>query len=397
MAASLNAIQPQLPPEMDESVVPEPRVCFVGMSNLPVLAREYNRHGIGGEQVQHTLLAKALARHGYEVSMITADYGQPDGATWDGVKTYKAFAFGAGLPALRFIHPRWSGLWSALKRADAEVYYTSCAGVLVGQIAMFCRRHGRKLIYRIASDTDCEPENLLVRYRRDRKLYEYGLRRADGVLAQSRHQQHLLDRNYGVPSSLAGMLVEAGDADRSFAGRDLTVLWVNNFRALKRPDLLLDAADSLPDLSFHMAGGPARGQQQFFDATRTQAATRSNVVFYGQVPYHDVNELYERARVFVNTSDIEGFPNSYLQAWSRGAPVVAFFDPDGLIAKHGLGCAVRTSQDLIGAVNSLATDESAWSAASARCRAFMAREYGEDTVLSPYRALIDSLRKSVIA
>jgi hypothetical protein len=28
------------------------KVCFVGLENPPVLAREYNHHGIGGEQVQ---------------------------------------------------------------------------------------------------------------------------------------------------------------------------------------------------------------------------------------------------------------------------------------------------------------------------------------------------------
>jgi glycosyltransferase involved in cell wall biosynthesis len=371
----------------------QPRVCFVGMGNLPVLAREYNRHAIGGEQVQHTLLAKALSRRGYDVTMVIADYGQPDGATWDGVRTHKAFAFDAGLPVMRFLHPRWSGLWSALKRADADLYYTSCAGALVGQVAMFCRRFGRKLIFRVASDTDCEPDRLLVKYWRDRKFYEYGLRRADGVLAQSRYQQELLDRNYGLRSSLAGMLVDTGEGGLPFARRDLTVLWVSNFRQLKRPELLLEAADSLPELSFHMVGGPAPGAAQVFNDMKAQASQRSNVTFHGLVPYHDVNDLFERARVFVNTSEIEGFPNSYLQAWARGTPVVAFFDPDGLIEREGLGITVDTPRQLPGAVQKLTGDPAAWAAASARCRAFIARHYGEDHVLEPYRTLIDSLSK----
>ena len=137
------------------------KVCFVGLENLPVLAREYHRHGlIGGEQVQQTLLAKALAARGYHVSMVVADYGQSDSAAWHGVTTYKAYRADAGLPILRFVYPRWTGTWAALMRADADVYYTSCAGMMVGLVGMFCRRHGRGFVHRLASDTDADPKQV---------------------------------------------------------------------------------------------------------------------------------------------------------------------------------------------------------------------------------------------
>ena len=48
------------------------------------------------------------------------------------------------------------------------------------------------------------------------------------------------------------------------------------------------------------------------------------MTFHGAVPYRDAGALYSRARVLVNTSDVEGFPNTYLQAWASGTPVVAF-------------------------------------------------------------------------
>src|ERR1043165_4143346 len=134
---------------------PLPSICFVGLSNLAVLAPEVDRSGASGEPRQHTLLATALARRGYRVSMIVADHGQPDGAMWEGVRTFKAFAPGAGLPVIRFVHPRWTGLVAALSRANADVYYTSCAGGVVGQIAMFCARHGKRFVFRAASDADC--------------------------------------------------------------------------------------------------------------------------------------------------------------------------------------------------------------------------------------------------
>jgi glycosyltransferase involved in cell wall biosynthesis len=364
-----------------------PSVCFVGFSNLAVLAPEVDPSSASGEPLQHTLLATALARRGHRVSMVVLDHGQLDGAVWDGVQTFKAYALGAGLPVLRFVHPRWTGLVSALSRADADVYYGSCAGGLIGQIGMFCASRGKRFVFRTASDADCQPDALISMgrwYRRDKWLYERGLRRASSVLVQSVRQQELMRRNFGIDSSIAGLVVEPGSSEREFSERDIDALWVSNMRSVKRPDVLLSVADQLPHVSFHMVGGTVPGGQQFFETVKAQAADRGNVTFHGAVAYRDTGALYSRARVLVNTSDIEGFPNTYLQAWSSGTPVVAFFDPDGVIAREGLGVTVRTPAEMCEAVRRLTSDESEWQAARRRCLAFVERHYSEDVVLQPY-------------
>jgi glycosyltransferase involved in cell wall biosynthesis len=364
------------------------KICFIGLQNLPVLAREFNAHGIGGEEVQHTLLAKALARRGYQVSMVVADYGQADGAEWSGVKTYKAYKPTDGWPGVRFFWPRWTGMWSALKRADADVYYVSCASFRVGLCALFARFNNRRAVFRIASDMDCEPGRLLIEYKynywRDRRLYEYGLRRMDGILAQSVHQQEALKRNYGLQSVLAPMMVEAVESTANFEARANAVLWVSNIRQLKRPDLMIDLAESLPDLTVHMIGGPMANSEELYEHVKRRASAVANVVFHGQIPYHDVNDYFERSRVFVNTSEIEGFPNSFLQAWARGTPVVSFFDPDGVIASEGLGRTVSNLHEMKDAVHRFCNDADEWRAASTRCTGFMARMFNEEKILAPY-------------
>jgi glycosyltransferase involved in cell wall biosynthesis len=331
--------------------------------------------------VQQTLLARAFARRGHQVRMVTWDHGQPDGRAWDGIHVFKACAPHAGLPLLRFFHPRWTGLWSALARADADLYYTSCAGMHVGLLAQFCRRHGKRFIFRSASDTDCDPARLLVRYRRDRWLYAYGLRRADAILVQSAAQQAVLERNYGSAGRVAGMLAEPA---QPAPARDIDVLWVSNIRHVKRPDRLLALAARLPHVHFHMAGGPLPGEEALYHAMATAAAARPNITFHGRVPYREAGALYDRARVFVNTSDVEGFPNSYLQAWHRGVPVVTLIDPDRVIQREGLGFAASSPAGLAGAVQGLLEDAAAWQSASAHCRAYMAREHGEEKVLATY-------------
>lgn len=360
------------------------RICFVGLDNLPVLAPEFNKFGVGGEQVQQTLLARALSRRGFDVSMTVFDYGQSDGASWDGVKTVRAYAPNAGFPVFRFIHPRWTGLWSALRRANADVYYVSCSGARVGQVAHFARHAGKRVIYRVAHDRACDPKTVMIRFWRDRRLYEYGLRNVDAILVQSVWQQAELLKNYGLSSTVAGMLVEPRKLDLGFTDRGIDALWVNNMRPFKRADRFLDFAAATPSLHCHMIGGPGVGFNHVFEEISRRATTIPSLVFHGPVPYHDVNEYYERSRVFVNTSDSEGFPNSYLQAWMRGTPVVAFFDPDGIIKREGLGEAVTSDSELQAAIVRLNSDARLWQEASLRCQEYMRRHFGEESILAPY-------------
>jgi len=361
-----------------------PRICFVGLESLPVLAPEFEQHGIGGEQLQQSLLAKAFVRSGFPVSMVVGDYGQPDGAAWSGIKTYKASSAGEGIPIVRFVYPRWTKLCAALRRADADVYYVSCAGAQVGQIAMWVARNSRRMIFRVASDADCEPDRLLISLWRDRKLYEYGLRRAAAVLVQSLRQQQRLRSNYGVESAVAPLLVDAPELEVPFAERDISLLWVSNIQQLKRPQVFLELADRLNACRAAMIGGPQSGAYDLYQQISTRAASVRNLTFHGQLPYRATNSVFDRARVFVNTSETEGFPNTFLQAWIRGIPVVSFFDPDDVIRREGLGHAVASLDEMASAAHSLVTDSQQWLETSARCRAYMARRYGEEQVLAPY-------------
>ncbi len=345
---------------------------------------------MGGAELQQTLLARALVARGCDVSMVVADYGQPDGAVWDGIKTYKAYRPQAGLPVLRFIHPRWTGVWSAMARAHADIYYTSCAGALVGQVVLFARLHGAKVIFRIASNSDCDPGALLIRYWRDKRLYRYGLRRADLVLAQTPEQQQALLKNFRRGSRVAASMTDTTGRRPGFAER-AGVLWVGNIRALKRPELLLEAAQRLPRLQFHIIGGPMPGSESLYAAVRARALQIPNVRFHGPVPYHEVGEFYERARVFVGTSEIEGFPNTYLQAWSRGTPVVAFLDPEQLIARNGMGRAISTVSEMCEAIVTLNDDERTWEAASERSREYMDNRFNLTRMTAPYLEAVSDL------
>ncbi len=61
--------------------------------------------------------------------MVMLDYGQPDATEVRGVTVYKMHKPDEGIPVLRFVHPRLTSLWRALKRVNADVYYQRTAAV----------------------------------------------------------------------------------------------------------------------------------------------------------------------------------------------------------------------------------------------------------------------------
>lgn len=359
------------------------QICFVGLDNYPVLNPAFANSYIGGESVQQTLLAKAMVSLGIPTSMVVADYGQPAEEMLSGISVLRSFRPGSGLPVIRFIHPRLTSIWHALLRADAEIYYQSCAGALTGFVAAFCQVFGRRFIYRVAHDTDCKPGEELIRYKRDAMLFRYGLRRADVIAVQTDIQAELIRKNYGRETVQIDMAVEipAVDSDKS---RDIDVLWVNNIRPFKRPDLVLEIARQLSDLRFVMIGGPVSEHASLHEEIKTRAAAVANLEFLGFVPYQQVNEYYARAKVFLNTSDTEGFPNSFLQAWIRGTPVVSYFDPDQSIRRHRLGESPSSLPEMIQALRRYVDDSDLRTACGKRAQAYVTERYSSESIARKY-------------
>jgi glycosyltransferase involved in cell wall biosynthesis len=362
-----------------------PHLCFVAPNAWPVLSGDARFAQIGGAEVQQCTLARLFAAHQYRVSMICLDYGQPERSVIDGVTVYKAFRPSGGLPVMRFIHPRLTGMWRALRSADAEVYYCRAAGMLVGVVAAFCRRHGRRSVYAGASNMDFVPgEGGQIRYRRDRWLYRRGLAAVDRIVAQNELQRAACLAHHRRDAVVIPSCYVPRPAAAAVAPAD--VLWVGTIRSGKRPQLVLDLARRLPHRRFVVVGGPAAGEKELFERVSREARALPNVEFTGFLPLAQAESRFDAARLFVNTSEFEGMPNTFLQAWARGVPTLATVEVDAPAHRRFDGV-----EDGARAIEALLTQPPLWQAASRACREHFERSYSGAVTLERYARLFEEL------
>jgi len=328
------------------------KICFVAQNIYPPLSKSTIIQGIGGAELQQIFIGKGLKSRGHEISYITLDWGQPEGQIIEELKIHKSFKPDEGYFGVRFLYPRLFKTWKALERADADIYYVRCASYLVGILALFCKIHQKKFVFAGAHDTDFIPNQLRLPTKRDKLLHCYGLRRADAIVTQSAVQKKLLWKNFGLKCKIIPNFFPYDIRKLPQSGKKL-ILWVSKIRSWKRPEQFIHLAKSYPEETFVMIGGIPFRNKSFYYTIKNKAQKIKNIQFLGFQPLEITEGYFDRCKVFVNTSVYEGFPNTFLQAWRRGIPVISYVDPDNVIDKNKLGVVIKSENELHHALKTL--------------------------------------------
>jgi phosphatidylinositol alpha-1,6-mannosyltransferase len=169
------------------------------------------------------------------------------------------------------------------------------------------------------------PENL-------RPDYAAAIRQADAVFANSHHTFTRVSesipglRNLHVCQLGTEWDVGKVRSTRSTAVREKIALFVGRNDELfdKGQDAIIDAwprvLRQVPDAKLYFVGGGVR-----LDYLRSLAAASpaaSSIAVLGYLPDAEVGLLYDRARLFVMLSRVEGFGLVYAEAMSHGVPIL---------------------------------------------------------------------------
>lgn len=364
-------------------------LCFIAGNIYPVLVGDTSLAFVGGAEVQQSVQIRALQRAGYRISVITKDEGQPDVVHSEGLTLHKIPAAGTrGWPGLRFFYPRMSDLLRLLWQLSPDIVFMQTASEQVATGALYARLAGKRFIFAGASDPDFERGPLPGMPAQHAAAYRLGLRAAHAVIVQNLAQQQALLRHFGQHGELIqNGYDEAGAQPGQFSG---PVLWAATVKPLKRPELFIELARRSPTRRFVMVGGPGHTPDApaFYQHIAQLAATVPNLVMVGHVPFGEVGRWFDGASVCVNTSDYEGFPNTFLQAWLRGTPTLSFVRPESAPGVTGT-LACRHLDEMSERLHTLGDDDAAWQAASAACQRHFALFHTLAQAVRHYQALFN--------
>ncbi|MDA9761985.1 glycosyltransferase family 4 protein [Desulfobacterales bacterium] len=325
-------------------------ICFISKSIHYVLHNN-TKCLVGGAEIQQKYLASNLIEKGWRVSFLTERTGNERKISLHSNMTiYHKIEYSKGNKFSRKLIYLPKSLWKALKEINADILYQRNPDYLSGILAIYCKLYKKKLIIAGANNWNFEKGkeknlNNIV----DKVCARIGIRFADTIILQNSEQKRLLRKNYNK----SGPVFYNIFPERKIRQDSRYVLWVARLESYKRPECFLQIAKNLPEYTFVMVGGHGN-DSTLSEKIKHEASQIKNVKYMGHQSFDRVEKLFDEAALFVNTSKLgcEGFPNTFLQAWSRGIPVISFFDPDGLISQYNLGKAVKSISQMQDAIRS---------------------------------------------
>ncbi len=229
-------------------------------------------------------------------------------------------------------------------------------------LAIISRCLGVKYVFFSASDVNFEPgKELIAGGKHNRRLWQQAVRKLRYIVVQNRHQQTTLKHNYDKESLL---LCNLWGKVKSFqtTGLPTDVVWVANFRRLKRAEWMVNAAKAMPEYDFTLIGGPSEKEKEYYTQIEEEAKTIPNLHFLGKKSFFEANSIIAKSKILCCTSTFEGFPNTFLQAWANKKPIISTVNPSDVISTYNLGNVVDTEESFQQSIRALLSDSGIYSA-----------------------------------
>lgn len=315
-----------------------PSICFISPFMGPLLVNS-STVGTGGAERQFFLFGRELVKRGWRVVYI-AQRVDGDLLSDQYEVIWVNFSYLGG--SKRSLPKSLIELDGALKKSCADYYVLKTAHTILPSIFIHKYLRSGKIIFWGQTSTDFD---LLKEYEKRwlRIIRHYTIRKADYIITQTKDQTQTLFHNFQrfgfhVPNIIDTSIKISGLTSNNY------VFWCGNTSQNKRPEIFIELARLNPTVHFVMAANLTSAEKG--NLLKTKAGLIKNLQFLGSISFAEVQEWFTGSIVYVNTSIREGFPNTFLQAWQQGVPVLSVnINPDQIFSEFKLGICVFNNKD----------------------------------------------------
>jgi glycosyltransferase involved in cell wall biosynthesis len=312
------------------------KICFV----IPRAYYLFNsdiknfKDKIGGAQKQTYILSTEIAKNqNFDVHFCVADIGQPKIEVIDKVTLWNSFNFND------IIFKRFIILYTTLKKINADYYILRASDFGTAVISLIIKYILRKkILYMVASDAET---NFKTHKKMSGFLSAFFMiftyKFADIITVQSVQQNNLFTKNYKrKPNAIVKNIIEITKSE-TLKIKD-KILWIGRLDKIKNPELLLNLAEKFPTEKFVMIAPVVRDYVEFGNNFIRKAANYQNITVVDFVNPNEIQKYFEKAKIYVMTSDTEGFSNTMLEAMLSKCPILSYkVNNDDIFGKFEIG------------------------------------------------------------
>jgi glycosyltransferase involved in cell wall biosynthesis len=270
------------------------------------------------------IFVKALKESNPAIDIVVLAFQYPFYAAeyqWNGVRV---IALGGKDKGRIYREITWIRAWRVLKKLNRQYQVTGLLSFWLGECAFVGHRFSKQ--YKLKHycwilGQDAKASNKYVKWIKPT---------GENLIALSDFIAREFNKNYGIkPQHLIPGAVDISLFKSPPPERNIDVMGAGSLIPLKQYDVFIDIVWSLkrdfPNIKTVICGkGPEVGSLQH---KINMLGLEDNIALLGELPHAKVLELMQRAKVFMHTSNYEGFGVVCLEALYADAKVVSFVRP----------------------------------------------------------------------
>lgn len=324
------------------------KIAFFTLNAYDMLTGGHGGDAVGGAQLQQILIGNELAQRGHKIYFVEYDTGNKIERTINGIEIItKPQPSGSELSRAFTV---LKGTREILTDIDPDVCYRRSLDFEMLPLSLYCSITDARFVYGVAHDDELtdQPHKFdsgLKNTKPYKWLNRQSLSNADGVIVQNGTQLALARNRLETDIQMIPNCYKSDQATPTdWSYESPVVFWAARYQPWKRPDLVAELAEELPEITFVMAGGT--GNKDLYEEVRDRSQNLENLKLLGHVPFSEIDSYFAAADIFLNTSDAEGFPNTFLQAWAQKTPVVSLqVDPNDILTTQDVGFVANGSMN----------------------------------------------------